>query len=115
MRFAPLAVLALACGGCAIFQPVPSQTLNCAQAQAPNLIADAAVAAANAIAGNETAQDIEAAAAPLAADFIACEALAIEGDVTHAANVAATANVPVVTVQAHAISYLKAKGVSVVK
>lgn len=115
MRLAPFAFLALACGGCAIFQPVPTQSLACIEAQAPNFIADAAVAAGNAIAGHETSADIDAAAAPLAADFIACEALAIEGDVTHAANVAATASVSVATVQAHAVTYLQAKGIAVVR
>jgi hypothetical protein len=113
MRFAPLAVLALTCGGCALFQAVPTQSLDCADATVPDVITNGATLAANAIAGNADASAIEAAAAPLLKEFIACEALALESDATQAETVANANGTDAVTVQAHAKAYLQARSVAV--
>lgn len=96
---------------CAVVQPVPQQALNCLESAAPG----AAVAAGTAIATQESAAQIEAAAIGVGSGVLECVALALWADLEHARAVAAQTGVPSATIQAHAKAYLVTKGVTVTK
>lgn len=110
MRYLPLLLLF----GCAALKPLPSQSLDCATAEASPANA---IKAAACVAQGGGASVVEACYLSLVEfaglDILQCEAMAIWGDLHHAQNVATTVLLPSTQVQLNAQAYLQAKGVAV--
>lgn len=105
----PVLLVALLFCGCATFKPLPGQTLTCIENATPG----AFIAAGTAIAQHETADQIKQAGIGIGEGILECEALAIWADVTHAQTLALAAGTDAQTVQAHARTYLQARGITV--
>lgn len=102
MRWLPLLFVLF---GCAALKPLPEQSLDCLDKQAPGLLADAA----QALATHETPDEMKASLGAEALGALWCIAQAAYSDLHTAHQVAEANGVAVETVQAHAKMFLQAK------